>query len=119
MRTPGAILVAETNHAVSGLITEILRDDGYTVRVAHARTATLASIAKHQTALILLDDHIDRLNTARLHAHIACQHHMGIPISTNPAVAAILTGRDSRACLVKPFSLDALVAHARHYAPLA
>ena len=122
MRAPGAILVAEADHDVADLMTEILRDDGYMVTIAHDRSATLAAAAAQQLALVLLDDHISSLDAASLHAHIADRHHVSIPIittTTHPAVATALARRDRWACLAKPFSLDALTAHVAHYVPLA
>jgi len=122
MRTQGAILVVDADRAVADLIVEILRDDGYAVDVAYDRGETFGSIAMQPPALILLDDHIANLSTSSLGAHITSQHQVRIPIvttTTNPMVAKALAARDSWACLVKPFSLDALLALVTHYSPPA
>jgi len=116
MRTPRAILVVGTDHAVADIITEILRDEGYAVSIARHRSGALASIARQRPALVLLDDLVADLDAAALHAYIAQRFHINIPIittTTNPAAAALLNAGDSWSCLVEPFSLDALVAYAR------
>ena len=122
MRNPGAILVAEIDRAIADLIMEILRDDGYTVSIAHDRSATLAAAAAQPPALVLLDAHIPSLDAAGLHSHIAERHHVSVPIittTTHAPIATALNSRDGWACLAKPFSLDALMAHVTHYVPLA
>ena len=120
MRNPGAILVAEADHAVADLITEVLRDDGYTVAIAYDRSTTLAAAAAQRPALVLLDEHIPSLGAAALQAHIAGRHRVSVPIittTTHPAGPIALASRDSWACLAKPFSLDVLIAHVTHYVP--
>ena len=120
MRTHGAILVVDTDHAIADLISEILRDEGYAVNIAWDCSGTLGSIAKQRPALVLLDDHTADLDAASLHAHIIQQYHVSVPVvitSTNPTVATVLNARDSWSCLVEPFSLDALVAYVSHYVP--
>ena len=119
MRNPGAILVAETDHAIADLITEILRDDGYTVTTARDHKTTLAAAAARPPALVLLDAHISSLDAADLHARIADWHNVSVPIITTTTHPPVATSRDGWACLAKPFSLDALMAHVTHYIPLA
>lgn len=122
MRNPGVILVVDAYHAVADLIQEILRDDGYIVSVAHDLPETLAAITMHQPALVLLDDRVASLNTDGLRAHITRRHGASVPIittTTNTAVATALAGRDSWACLMKPFSLNTLTTLVSHYVPQA
>ena len=119
MRKPGAILVAETDHAIADLITEILRDDGYTVTTARDHKTTLAAAAARPPALVLLDAHISSLDAADLHARIADWHNVSVPIITTTTHPAAATNRDGWTRLAKPFSLDALMAHINHYIPLA
>jgi DNA-binding response OmpR family regulator len=74
MRTPGAFRVVESEHAVADLIAEVLRDDGYTVGVAHDRLATLASIAKQRPALIRLDEYVASLLARAYHPPASRRH---------------------------------------------
>jgi DNA-binding response OmpR family regulator len=64
VRILGAILVIEPHHAIANMISEVLRDEGYTVSIAHDCAATIASIARQRPALVFLDDHIATLDAA-------------------------------------------------------
>ena len=119
MRTPGALLVLDTDHAIADLISEILRDEGDAVSIARNRSETLVSIAKQRPALGLLDDHTADLDAACLHAHVGQQYH-SVPVvtTTHRAVATVRNARDSWSSLVEPFSLDALVTYISYDVPL-
>ena|SRR5215213_9062014 len=112
MQTTADILVVDDDQSIAELITEVLTDEGYTVRacltVADARTI----IAEHRPDLVLLDLHMPGESG-----------HMLVPDLTTDGLAdvsIILMTADVQAArelsmdgtdfyLPKPFDLDELI----------
>ena len=111
----GDILIIDDERDIRELVSDILKDEGYTTRLAGNSTDCMAEIAKEQPALMILDiwlkdsdmDGIDILKTVK-------RDHPEIPIviisghgNIEIAVAAIKQGAYD--FIEKPFNIDQLM----------
>lgn len=117
MPMSGSILVVDNEPTIVDLLLEILTDAGY---VAYAATGarTLAAIAAHLPALILLDMHLPGVSSARLVAQIRAESSARLPIvlmTTTSLNAAPLLSAGAIECLDKPFDIDDLLACVGRY----
>jgi two-component system, chemotaxis family, chemotaxis protein CheY len=118
------ILVVEDDAAIRGLVTEVLRDDGYEVREAANGVEALAALEGHEPDLIVLDlmmpvmDGWAFVEECRRRSRCA-----GVPIVVTsashdlPKTAERLSSYGVRTCLAKPFDVDGLLALVERYAP--
>jgi len=117
MRTSGSILVIDNEPTLVDLLLEILTDAGY-VAYAAAGARTLAAIAAHLPALILLDMHLPGVSSALLVAQIRAGSSARLPIvlmTTASLNAAPLLSAGAIECLDKPFDIDDLLACVGRY----
>jgi DNA-binding response OmpR family regulator len=112
MQTRADILVVDDDQAIAELITDVLTDEGYTVRasltVAHAR----AQIAEHRPELVLLDLHMpgETGHTLACNLNTDGLATISIILMTADAEAAHeLSMEGTDFCLLKPFDLDELI----------
>jgi two-component system, NtrC family, nitrogen regulation response regulator NtrX len=118
MQRTGSILVVDNEPTISDLILEVLTDEGYVAYAAPDGSGTLAAIARHRPALILLDLWIPDMSGAALIAQIRLAGLASMPIvlmSTAPEAATPLLVSPSIECLAKPFDLDDLLARVARY----
>ena len=118
------ILVVEDDAAIRGLVTEVLRDDGYDVSEAANGVEALAYVGNHEPDLIVLDlmmpvmDGWTFVEECRRTAR--CSE---VPIVVTSAshdlsgTAERLRSYGVRTCLAKPFDVDGLLALVERYAP--
>lgn len=122
MHQPDTILILDSTREVSAVMADILRDEGYTVCSAHDRMATLALIAKRRLALVLLDAHQPYLTRAAV-CDAMRRYGVDAPVvltTTKPQPAAMYTAEGRSLCLIKPFTIDELLACvAAHVDPCA
>jgi DNA-binding response OmpR family regulator len=116
--TTGSILVVDNEPTISGLILDILTDEGYVAYSAPDGQGALAAIACHEPALLLLDLWIPDMSGAALIAQVRMAGLPTMPIivmSTAPAAATPLLVFQPIECLAKPFDLDDLLACVARY----
>jgi DNA-binding response OmpR family regulator len=58
MAALGTILVVEDDRMIAEVISELLGDEGYTVRLAHTGEAALAAMQAERPDLVILDYHL-------------------------------------------------------------
>lgn len=118
MPPTGSILVIDHETTIVDLLVEILTDAGYVAYGAPPGARTLAAIARHLPALLILDIRHPNMNSTEM---IEKMHRAGlatIPIvlmSTAPYDAAPLLVPGAVECLAKPFNLDDVLACVARY----
>jgi CheY-like chemotaxis protein len=120
------ILVVEDDEAIRGLVSEVLRDDGYDVSEAANGVEALAYVGGHRPDLIVLDLMMPVMDGwAFVEACRRNQSCRQVPIVVTsashdlPRTAERLRAYGVRTCLAKPFDVDGLLALVELYAPSA
>jgi CheY-like chemotaxis protein len=117
MPTSGSILVVDNEPTIVDLLLEVLTDAGY-VAYAVEGAHTLAAIAAHLPALVLLDMHLPGVSSAWLVAQIRTGSSARLPIvlmTTTSHDAAPLLSAGAIECLDKPFDIDDLLVCVGRY----
>jgi two-component system, chemotaxis family, chemotaxis protein CheY len=118
------ILVVEDDDSIRGLVSEVLRDDGYEVSEACNGLEALSRVGERRPDLIVLDlmmpvmdgwtfvEHCRRFRT--------CEEVPIVVTSAShdlPHTAERLRSFGVRTCLAKPFDVDGLLALVARYLP--
>jgi two-component system, chemotaxis family, chemotaxis protein CheY len=118
------ILVVEDDEAIRGLVSDVLRDDGYQVREASNGIEALEQLRAGKPDLIVLDlmmpvmDGWAFVEECRINKY--CTEVPIIVTSAShdlPRTAERLRDFGVRTCLAKPFDVDGLLALVERYAP--
>src|SRR5438270_3263128 len=117
------ILVVEDDEAIRGLVTEVLRDDGYDVREAANGAEALEYVRGHRPDLIVLDLMMPVMDgwafVEEYHRKSCCNDVPIVVTSAShdlPRTAERLSSYGVRTCLAKPFDVDGLMALVEGYA---
>jgi CheY-like chemotaxis protein len=120
------ILVVEDDAAIRGLVTEVLRDDGYEVTEAANGAEALEYVGGHRPDLIVLDLMMPVMDgwafVEECRRHARCREVPIVVTSAShdlPRTAEKLRAYGVRTCLAKPFDVDGLLALVERYAPSA
>jgi CheY-like chemotaxis protein len=120
------ILVVEDDPAIRGLVTDLLRDDGYDVIEATNGIEALESVARRCPDLIVLDLMMPMMNgwqfVEECHRQSVCDQVPIVVTSAShdlPRTAERLRSLGVKTSLAKPFDVDALLALVERYVPLA
>jgi two-component system response regulator (stage 0 sporulation protein F) len=120
------ILVVEDDAVIRGLLSEVLRDDGYEVSEAANGAEALAYLTGHTPDLIVLDLMMPVMDGWTFVEECRRADFCGeVPIVITsashdlPITAERLRSFGVRTCLAKPFDVDGLVALVERYAPSA
>jgi CheY-like chemotaxis protein len=118
------ILVVEDDDAIRGLVSDVLRDDGYQVLEACNGLEGLEQVSRRTPDLIVLDLMMPIMDgwtfVEECRRKPGCE---GIPIVVTSAshdlsrTAERLRSFGVRTCLAKPFDVDGLLALVERYAP--
>jgi two-component system chemotaxis response regulator CheY len=118
------ILVVEDDEAIRGLVSEVLRDDGYDVGEAANGLEALQYVDNHRPDLIVLDLMMPVMDgwtfVERCRQHPCCSDVPIVVTSAShdlPKTAERLRSFGVRTCLAKPFDVDGLLALVERYAP--
>src|SRR4030081_136705 len=120
------ILVVDDDDAIRGLVTDVLRDDGYEVREAANVVEALAQLQLQRPDLIVLDLMMPVMDGWAFVEE--CRRKPGcddVPIVVTsashdlPRTAERLSRFGVPTCLAKPFDVDGLLALVERYVPLA
>jgi CheY-like chemotaxis protein len=118
------ILVVEDDEAIRGLVSDVLRDDGYTVREASNGIEALEQLRRGKPDLIVLDLMMPVMDGwAFVEECRIKQYCEDVPIIVTsashdlPRTAERLRDFGVRTCLAKPFDVDGLLALVERYAP--
>jgi CheY-like chemotaxis protein len=118
------ILVVEDDEAIRGLVTEVLRDDGYDVSEAANGVEALAYVGGHRPDLIVLDLMMPVMDgwafVEACRRNRTCSEVPIVVTSAShdlPRTAERLRAYGVRTCLAKPFDVDGLLALVELYAP--
>jgi two-component system chemotaxis response regulator CheY len=120
------ILVVEDDDAIRGLVSEVLRDDGYDVREASNGVEALDRLREERPDLIVLDLMMPVMDGWAFVEECRRKPYCdGVPIVVTsashdlPRTAERLSTFGVRTCLAKPFDVDGLLALVERYVPLA
>ena len=120
------ILVVEDDDAIRGLVTEVLRDDGYDVREATNGVEALDRLREERPDLIVLDLMMPVMDgwafVEECRRQPCCDDVPIVVTSAShdlPRTAERLSTFGVRTCLAKPFDVDGLLALVERYVPLA
>jgi two-component system chemotaxis response regulator CheY len=120
------ILVVEDDDAIRGLVSEVLRDDGYDVREATNGVEALDRLREERPDLIVLDlmmPVMDGWAFVEECRRKPCCDDVPIVVTSAshdlPRTAERLRTFGVRTCLAKPFDVDGLLALVERYVPLA
>lgn len=120
------ILVVEDDEAIRGLVSEVLRDDGYEVSEASNGAEALDYVHHHRPDLIVLDLMMPVMDgwafVERCRDNQWCKDVPIVVTSAShdlPKTAERLRSYGVRTCLAKPFDVDGLLALVERYAPSA
>ena len=120
------ILVVEDDEAIRGLVSEVLRDDGYEVSEASNGAEALDYVKHHRPDLIVLDLMMPVMDgwafVERCRVNPYCSDVPIVVTSAShdlPKTAERLRSYGVRTCLAKPFDVDGLLALVERYAPSA
>jgi CheY-like chemotaxis protein len=118
--------VVEDDPAIRGLVTDLLRDDGYEVVEAANGVEALESVSQRRPDLIVLDLMMPIMNgwqfVEECHRQAVCDEVPIVVTSAShdlPRTAERLKSLGVRTCLAKPFDVDGLLALVERYVPLA
>ena len=116
------ILVVEDDEAIRGLVSDVLRDDGYDVSEAANGAEALAYVGDHRPDLIVLDLMMPIMDgwqfVEECHRAAICDHVPIVVTSAShdlPRTADRLRSMGVRTCLAKPFDVDGLLALVERY----
>jgi CheY-like chemotaxis protein len=120
------ILVVEDDPAIRGLVTDLLRDDGYEVDEATNGIEALRAVGEGCPDLIVLDLMMPIMNgwqfVEECHRAAKCGDVPIVVTSAShdlPRTAERLQSLGVKTSLAKPFDVEALLALVERYVPLA
>jgi CheY-like chemotaxis protein len=120
------ILVVEDDEAIRGLVSDVLRDDGYQVSEASNGVEALEQIRHQRPDLIVLDlmmPIMDGWAFVEECRRRPCCGEVPIVVTSAshdlPRTAERLRSFGVRTCLAKPFDVNGLLALVERYAPSA
>ena len=118
------ILVVEDDDAIRGLVSDLLRDDGYDVKEARNGVEALAVVREGRPDLIVLDLMMPVMDgwtfVEECHRKEYCDNVPVVVTSASndlPRTAERLQSFGVRTCLAKPFDVDGLLALVERFAP--
>lgn len=111
------ILIVDDELAITELITELLEDEGYSVRVVHDGASALLEIIRQLPHLIILDIGLPVMSGEELLRLIRQRGFTSVPIIVMSAGVQLQQYLDQGATdiLAKPFDLDALLERVRQH----
>src|SRR5262249_43354176 len=119
------ILVVEDDDAIRGLVSEVLRDDGYQVREAANGVEALETVREAPPDLIVLDLMMPVMNGwTFLEECRRANSCAEVPVVVTSAAHDLARSADRlrtmgvRTCLAKPFYMEGLLALVERYAPI-
>jgi DNA-binding response OmpR family regulator len=119
MYRTGDILVVDDEINIVDLITEVLSEEGYSVRQAHDGTSALVEIQSQLPAMILLDLSMPDMIGTTLLQKLRSSGISDVPVIIMTAGsynAETLVAQGATDYLAKPFELDELLSCVARYA---
>lgn len=115
------ILVVDDDHAIAQFVSEVLYEEGYTVRVAHDGGSALLEILRDPPGMLFLDVAMPVMVGDELLRHLRSQGYSDLPviIMTAGLHPETYMSAGASAVMPKPFTVDRLLDLATHYLPMA
>jgi DNA-binding response OmpR family regulator len=114
------VLIVEDEEEIAAFVAEVLRDEGYSVRVKHDGASALMEIRRRPPALVVLDISLPVMYGDELLQELRRADFDLLPVIVMTAGLDPERYRRQGAdeVLPKPFEIDTLVAAVRRYLPL-
>ena len=119
MPSSSDILVVDDEIAITELIAETLREEGYTVQTAHDGASALLDILSRPPALVILDIGMPVMTGDELLRYLRRNHFADLPviILTAGMHPERMLAQGATAVLAKPFDLDVLLDYVTRHTP--
>lgn len=118
----GDILIVDDDMTVVHLLVDALSEAGYSVCVAYDGASALLAMERDRPALVLLDLHMPEVNGREVLAQRWWYGLTEIPVivmTSDVHAAQKLLANGLAECILKPFTLETLLARVAHYLPKA
>lgn len=118
MSNPGDILIVDDNQSIVDFITEVLADEGYTVRSAYSVVGALDATVERLPDLIIMDLHMPGKTGDIFVRDLRRNGHADLPVvlmTADTHSAKALEAEGIAICLLKPFDLDDLLVCVAKY----
>lgn len=114
---PADVLVVDDEVEIATFVAEVLRDEGYGVRVAHDGASALVEILRRPPSLILLDVAMPVMVGEELIRHLrrVGLGHLPVIIMTAALNPETYRAYGVREVLPKPFDIETLLAAVRRH----
>lgn len=119
MATSYDILVVDDEVEIAEFIADILRDEGYTVRILHDGASALLAIFQASPGLVILDIAMPAMMGDELLRYLRRNgfHDLPIIIMTAGVHPHVFLAQGATDVLAKPFDVDVLLDKVAHYLP--
>jgi two-component system OmpR family response regulator len=119
MQSSNDILIVDDETAIAQMLADVLREEGYDIRVAHDGTSALLEIMRRRPGLVLLDVAMPVMLGSDLLVYLRCHGYSDLPIiimTAGLSPLAYLT-QGATEVLPKPFDVNLVVEKAAQYLP--
>jgi len=118
-RGAGDILVIDDEVDITDFVSELLTDEGYSIRVAHNGASALLEITSRRPALLLLDVAMPVMSGDELLRFLRSHQFADLPVvmMTAGLRPEIFLAQGATDVLPKPFDLSALLWVVEHHYP--
>lgn len=120
MQTSNEILIVDDEAPIAEMLSEVLQDEGYTVRIAHDGASALLEITKRPPGLVLLDVAMPVMLGSDLLVYLRRHGFKDLPIimmtaGLSPLVYLV---QGATEVIPKPFDINLVVEKVVQYLPL-
>lgn len=119
MQEPSDILIADDEEHIASFIADVLRDEGYSVRVVHDGASALLAIASHRPGLAILDVAMPVMVGDELLRYLRRNDFADLPviIMTAGLYPERYLSCGANEVLSKPFDVDSLLDKVASFLP--
>ena len=115
----GQVLIIEDDSDVSGLLADVIRDNGFACETAHDGREALDQVMACEPRLILLDLRMPRMDgwqfVQQLKRRFPAQQPAVVLVSAHPDLNQAARALDATTYLQKPFAVDDVLKLAERY----
>ena len=120
MQTSNEILIVDDEAPIAEMLSEVLQDEGYTIRIAHDGASALLEITKRPPGLVLLDVAMPVMLGSDLLVYLRQHGFSDLPIIIMTAGLSPLVylAQGATEVIPKPFDVNLVVERVARYLPL-
>ena len=120
MQTSNEILIVDDEAPIAEMLSEVLQDEGYAIRIAHDGASALLEIIKRPPGLVLLDVAMPVMLGSDLLVYLRRHGFSDLPIIIMTAGLSPLVylAQGATEVIPKPFDVNLVVEKVAQYLPL-